>query len=199
MLGINCYPRSARYVTPDAAARLCSDLRRQLGDSCPVLVGVFVNESADHITSTMKAIGLDFAQLSGDEDPSLLSAIQGSAFKVLHPDGTEQACEQMRAFARYSPTDERVPSILVDAYHPRLYGGTGEAASVEVAVAIRDRTPRMMLAGGLDTLNVQERVREIRPWGVDVASGVEVPGKPGTKDHAKIKAFVEAVRKGGGA
>ena len=198
MLGINCYPRSSRYISPEEAAQLCADLRAQLGDSCPVLVGVFVNEHADHITTTMKSIGLGFAQLSGNEDPSLLAALQGVAFKALHPEATDQACEQMCAFARYSPTDERVPSVLVDAYHPRLYGGTGEAASIEVAGAIRDRTPRMMLAGGLNPQNVQERVASIRPWGVDVASGVEVPGKPGPKDHDRIRAFIEAARKGAG-
>jgi phosphoribosylanthranilate isomerase len=199
MLGINCYSRSARYIAPDEASRLCTDLRAQLGDSCPALVGVFVNASADHITATMKAIGLDFAQLSGNEDPSILATLQGIAFKALHPDNSEQACAQMRDFARYSPTDERIPSVLVDAYHPQLYGGTGESASVEVAVAVRDRTPRMMLAGGLNPQNVQERVAAIRPWGVDVASGVEVEGKPGKKDHARIRAFIDAVNNGDGA
>lgn len=194
LLGINCYPRSARYIAPDDATRLCTDLRVQLGDACPVLVGVFVNETASEIQTTMQTVGLDYAQLSGDEDPSVLADLKDKAFKTLHPSGAEQACAQMRAIARYAPTEERVPSVLVDAYHPQLYGGTGESASIEVALAVRDRTPRMMLAGGLNPQNVQERVTSIRPWGVDVASGVEMEGRPGEKDPIRIKAFIKAAR-----
>jgi phosphoribosylanthranilate isomerase len=86
-----------------------------------------------------------------------------------------------------------MPSLILDAYHPSLYGGTGEQASTDVALAVRDCVPRLMLAGGLTPENIAERVAAIRPWGVDVASGVE-NGTPGRKDHGKMRAFIDAIR-----
>jgi phosphoribosylanthranilate isomerase len=75
-----------------------------------------------------------------------------------------------------------------------LYGGTGEQASTEVALAVKAQVQRLMLAGGLTPENVSGRVQAIQPWGVDIASGVEIDGQPGIKDPAKVYAFVEAVR-----
>ncbi|MDQ7035722.1 MAG: hypothetical protein Q9P01_13070 [Anaerolineae bacterium] len=95
-------------------------------------------------------------------------------------------------FRQHFPTDERVPSILLDAYHPKLYGGTGEEASTEVALAVKELVPRLMLAGGLNPKNVADRVAAIEPWGVDVASGVE--SEAGIKDIAKVKAFIKAAK-----
>jgi phosphoribosylanthranilate isomerase len=102
---------------------------------------------------------------------------------------------QIEVFLKYAPEDARLPSLLVDAYHKKLYGGTGEQTSIEIARAVQEAVPRLMLAGGLSPENVTERVRAIRPWGVDVASGVE-NGQPGIKDHERICAFVLATRAG---
>ena len=96
-------------------------------------------------------------------------------------------------YVPFAPDDERAPSILLDAYHPDLYGGTGLQASTDVALTVKDRVPRLMVAGGLTPENVTERIAAIQPWGVDVASGVE-DGKPGRKSASKMRAFIDAVR-----
>jgi phosphoribosylanthranilate isomerase len=102
------------------------------------------------------------------------------------------ALDDVNYFSKHFPTDEHVPSILLDAYHPKLYGGTGEQASTEVAFAVKELVPRLMLAGGLTPDNVADRVAAIEPWGVDVASGVEA--EAGVKDIGKVKAFIQAAK-----
>jgi len=81
----------------------------------------------------------------------------------------------------------------LDAYHPKLYGGTGEQASTELALLVKAKVPRMMLAGGLTPENVTERIAAIQPWGVDVASGVE-DGTAGVKSAEKVNAFIKAAK-----
>ena len=123
-------------------------------------------------------------------------ALDGRAFKGVRPQSVDEAITLADAYGPVSPSDERAPTLLLDAYHPALYGGTGEQASVEVAVTVRDHVPRLMLAGGLTPDNVAERVAAINPWAVDVASGVE-SGDSRRKDIGKIRAFVEAAKANG--
>jgi phosphoribosylanthranilate isomerase len=192
MLGLNFYPPSPRYLAPDAAQQIAYDLRLALGDHCPLLVGVFVNLSVSEITRIMQAVGLDAAQLSGDESEVVLAGLDGRGFKAIRPRSRAEAVEDAAVYLKYAPQGEELPSILVDAYHKDLYGGTGEQASVEVARAVKEIAPRMMLAGGLTPDNAADRVRVIQPWGVDTASGVE--SQPGIKDLARVHDFVAAVR-----
>jgi phosphoribosylanthranilate isomerase len=194
LLGLNFYPPSPRYVDPSDARALCGRLRAELGAACPALVGVFVNEAPDRITAVIASTSLDLVQLSGDEPLETLAALHGTAFRALRPRSVNEAAAQAEAIRPYLLADERAPSAIVDAYHPDLYGGTGEAASVEIARAVGQRIPRLMLAGGLTPENVAGRVETVRPWGVDVASGVETPGQPGRKDHTRIRRFTAAVR-----
>lgn len=196
MLGLNFYEPSPRYVDPEDASVICDRLRASLGGDCPLLVGVFVNETPESTAAIAQAVGLDYVQLSGDEPPETVAALKGMALKTLRPRDVDEAIAQVGQILPHAPDDERAPSVLLDAYHPRLYGGTGEQASVDVALAVKARVPRLMLAGGLNPDNVARRVKEIWPWGVDVASGVEVPGQPGQKDHTRMRLFVEAVRPG---
>lgn len=193
LLGLNFYPPSPRYLTPEDARALTDGLRAELGDQCPVLVGVFVNASADDLMQIMNTAGLDAVQLSGDESIDVVQALNGRAIKALRPRDAAEAAALADTFLPYAPQDERLPSLLVDAYHKHLYGGTGEQASLDVAQAFKERVPRFMLAGGLTPDNVAERVRVIQPWAVDVASGVEA-GQPGIKDAARVRAFIAAVR-----
>ena len=193
LLGLNFYPPSPRSVAPDAARIITDGLRAALGDRCPLLVGVFVNLEADAIDTIMTRAGLDAAQLSGDEAPEVVAALDGRAFKAIRPRSREQGLVLAGQYLPYAPTDVRLPALLVDAYHKELYGGTGEQTSAEVALAIASFTGRLMLAGGLTPENVAARVDAIRPWAVDTASGVE-RGTPGHKDPARVRAFVEAVR-----
>ena len=193
MLGFNFHKQSPRFITQDAALSICTELRKQLGASCPVLVGIFVNEIVSNISNTTSKVGLNFAQLSGDESDSILKELRGLGYKAIQPMTKEMALDDVKYYKAYFPTNERAPSLLLDAYHPKLRGGTGEQASTEVAVAVKEQVPRLMLAGGLTPDNVAERIKAIGPWGVDVASGVE-GDTPGRKDAAKVQAFVEAVR-----
>jgi phosphoribosylanthranilate isomerase len=140
----------------------------------------------------MQVAGLDAAQLSGDESAPVLAGLASRGFKAIRPRSRDEALDQAAGMLPYAPVKERLPSLLVDAYHKDLYGGTGEQASVEVALAAKAAAPRLMLAGGLTPDNVAERVRAIRPWGVDTASGVE--RLPGIKDLVRVRDFIAAVR-----
>ena len=194
LLGFNFYKKSPRYITPEAAALICDNLRAQVGNACPVLVGVFVNEVVGVISAITRKAGLNCAQLHGDESEAMIKELYGIGFKAIRPMNLAQALDDVSYFKPQFPTDERWPSLLLDAYHPKLYGGTGEQASTEVALAVKAQVPRLMLAGGLTAENVAGRVQAIQPWAVDTASGVEVDGQAGIKDAGKIKAFVDAVR-----
>lgn len=195
MLGLNFFPKSPRYLAPDAARTLCDVLRAELGESCPLLVGVFVNEIVSKVSVTMEQVGLNFAQLSGDESGEMLRELRGIGFKAIRPRTLGDALEDVVYFGAAVAVDERAPSLLLDAYHPQMFGGTGEQASIEVSLAVGEKTPRLMLAGGLMPENIAARVAAARPWGVDVASGVE-SGTPGRKDAAKVQAFISAAKAG---
>jgi phosphoribosylanthranilate isomerase len=193
MLGFNFYKRSPRYIEPEAAATLCSALRAELGANCPALVGVFVNEVVGRISITMGKVGFKFVQLSGDESGEMVRELKGTGYKAIRPRNKADALDDASYFLQYAPANEAIPSLLLDAYHPDLYGGTGEQASLEVAQAVKAVVPRLMLAGGLKPETIGDIVKQVQPWAVDVASGVEVEGQPGKKDAAKVKDFVQAV------
>jgi phosphoribosylanthranilate isomerase len=202
-LGFIFYPPSPRGITIPEAAELMATLR-QRADTGPLLrrpdrprlVGVFVNESAAAVADTLNACGLDLAQLSGDEQPEVVadaaSPLAGRAYQALRPQSTTGAAE---AAARYSaPTSDSSPTLLLDTYHPALRGGTGETVDWHLAAELRHLTPRLMLAGGLSPDNVAEAVRQVRPFAVDVASGVEAG--PGRKDPDKVRRFITAAKTG---
>lgn len=194
MLGLNFYKKSPRYLEPDAARALCDQLRRELGAACPLLVGLFVNEVVGRVSVTMEKVGLNFAQLSGDESGDMLRELKGIGFKAIRPRNQAEALGDVEYFLPFVSSDERIPTILLDAHHPDLYGGTGQQASIDVALAVKAKVARLMLAGGLTPDNVGEMVEQVQPWGVDVASGVEIDGQPGKKDVGKVKAFIDAVK-----
>ncbi len=193
MIGLNFFPKSPRYLLPEAARDLADALRAELGDACPVLVGVFANEVVGKISVTMEKVGLNFAQLSGDESVEMLRELRGIGYKGIRPRSKAEALDDAAYFGQVALPDARIPSLLLDAYHPQLYGGTGEQASAEVAGAVKEKTARLMLAGGLTPENVAARIAAVHPWGVDVASGVEGE-TPGRKDAAKVAAFVSAAK-----
>ncbi len=193
LIGLNFFPQSPRYVDVAQAAVIVSALREALGEHCPTIVGVFVNAAPEEVRETVERANLDFAQLSGDENLECLLALDGIAFKAIRPRDKEEALKSAQEFANAESMPECAPSLLLDAFNPKLYGGTGETASLDVALAVKDFAPRLMLAGGLNPQNVAERVSRARPWAVDVASGVEA-GSPGIKDEAMLLQFIAAVR-----
>ncbi len=193
LLGFIFYEKSPRYVTPDVVREITYELRRTpftARSASPVLVGVFVNAETAQILETLAHCGLDLAQLHGEEDASTAAALAGRAFKALRPRTVVEAEEAASRFVPYSPADG--PDILLDAWHPALRGGTGETGDWSLAAALTTHH-RVLLAGGLTPDNVAEAIRQVRPWGADVASGVEA--SPGRKDHRRVREFVTAVRK----
>ncbi len=196
MIGLNFYEPSPRYVDPATAREIVAALREAFAEARPQLIGVFVNASADEVRRIIDEAGLDFAQLSGDEPVATIRALSGRAFKAIRPADQAQALADAARFADVAPASSSAPSLLLDASHPTLYGGTGETADIAIAKAIAQSVPRLMLAGGLTPDNVAERVRLIKPWAVDVASGVEA-GQPGIKAESKARAFIQALRSAG--
>lgn len=186
MLGFNFYPPSPRCIRTGDCRTWVARLRAAF--SQPVtMVGVFVNASAAEMQSVMDTCGLDLAQLSGDESPETLRALGERAFKALRPASPQ---DLNAAVSRY-PLRSTLPAWLIDAFRPGEFGGTGQIADWSLARALARLSP-VMLAGGLRPDNVAQAVEQVRPWGVDVASGVE--SAPGRKDHGKMAAFVQAAR-----
>ena len=189
LLGFIFYEKSPRYIEPEQARAIISELRRRF----PVeprqpryrLVGVFVNRPAAYIAAVMALAGLDWAQLSGDEPVIVLEQLQKRAYKAIRPRTYEEADAEASFYAALSP--KQGPRLLIDAYRPGEYGGTGQRADWAIAAQLA-RLRSILLAGGLNPDNVAEAVRTVRPWGVDVSSGVE--RAPGVKDHEAIRAFV---------
>lgn len=179
-LGFNFYPRSTRFIEVDACALITSGLRREHPNI--QFVGVFVNSPVDEIKNIMRTCSLDLAQLHGDETREMLKALDGKAFKAFR--GVPASLD---GFAR-----KKVPALLVDASVSGAYGGTGVTADWSAAAELAKRYP-LLLAGGLNPDNVADAVRQVQPWGVDVASGVEAG--PGKKDAVKMSAFVKAVKR----
>ncbi len=179
-LGFNFYPSSPRYVSPEACAQIVSGLGARL-DGVKT-VGIFVNETPEHIRSVLNACGLDLAQLHGEEPLETFKALEWRAYKAFRG----AAGQAVEAYAAAGPG---APAFLVDAHAPKTYGGTGQVADWPAVRALGAGYP-FFLAGGLTPENVAEAVAQVRPWGVDVASGVE--SAPGKKDVQKMKDFVAA-------
>lgn len=200
-LGFIFYPPSPRAVSIETAAAIARALRAdaatrpRLAQPDPVLlVGVFVNEDPVTIDKTLRLCGLDLAQLSGEELPAAVtgadSPITGRAYKALRPQTGPEARTMTPAYSAPTPAD--APTLLLDAYHPALRGGTGETADWHLASQLRELTPRLMLAGGLTPDSVDDAIRQVQPFAVDVASGVEM--SRGRKDPVKVERFITAAQ-----
>lgn len=188
LLGFIFYEPSPRYVTPEAAGAIVQALGAGAGR--PLYVGVFVNAPPETVAQVLDFCGLDAAQLHGDEPPEWVSRFQGRAYKALRPQNEAEADSLL---ARYPPaaTAASLPALLLDAYHPTLYGGTGHATNWTMAARIARRYP-LLLAGSLTPANAAQAIRAVRPWGIDASSGVEAA--KGKKDHDKVRALITAVR-----
>ncbi len=192
-LGFIFFPQSKRAVTVASASEIVGALRQL--PFCPLLVGVFVNETPATMVRTLELCQLDLAQLSGEEVPFLVgdpaSPLYGRAYKALRPRSLSEA--EVEAEWYVAPQEySGQPSLLLDAYHPTLRGGTGEKGDWRVAAQLARAYTGIMLAGGLTAANVAAAVREVRPFAVDVASGVEAA--PGRKDHELVREFVKQAK-----
>jgi phosphoribosylanthranilate isomerase len=177
-LGFVFWPESPRVVTPDVVR----DIVRHL-PALPVRIGVFVNAPPDEVARVADIAALDAVQLHGDEEvgdylhlvPRVIKAVQISTAVALD-------------------SASRLPSgvlPLVDATDPARRGGTGQVADWASAAQLAHRRP-VMLAGGLTDENVAQAVLQVRPWAVDVSSGVE--WQPGLKSPDRMRAFFRRIR-----
>ncbi|MFN8380910.1 MAG: phosphoribosylanthranilate isomerase [Anaerolineales bacterium] len=178
LIGFNFYPKSPRYIDVGICRDIMSVMRKY---GHVTYVGVFVNASVEEVQATIETCGLSFAQLHGDETPEMLNALNGKAFKAFRGIPSD--------ITGYERND--APALLVDAAVKGVYGGSGVIADWSAAAELAKKYP-LLLAGGLTPENVADAVRQVKPWGVDVASGVE--SEPGKKDASKMKAFVRAVQ-----
>lgn len=178
-LGFNFYAKSLRFVEPEVCKKIIALLRAQFPQV--KYVGVFVNSETDYIKEIKQFCGLDLLQLHGDETPETLLQLGSCAYKAFR--GIPEHLEEFIQIVE--------PAFLLDAASNTAYGGTGRQADWFMAARLAEQH-NLFLAGGLTAENVAEAIRQVRPWGVDAASGVE--SAPGIKDAAKMKAFVHAVR-----
>ena len=182
-LGLNFWPGSKRRVSPDTAAPLVVAARTMAPGV--QLVGLFVDQSEGEITGIANAVGLDVVQLHGDEPPSLVAALTTRGLRVwkAHAVAGRDEIDGLAAW----PADAHV----LDAPSAGR-GGSGKTFDWALAEAAVAAGHRIVLAGGLTPDNVAEAVARVRPYAVDVASGVE--RSPGVKDPARVKAFLAAAR-----
>jgi phosphoribosylanthranilate isomerase len=179
------FAESPRRVEPAAAVEITRSVPEGIEK-----VGVFVNETAERIGEIVRDAGLTAVQLHGDESPEFAHQIAARGlrvFKAIPVRGGFAA--PMIAFAEKG----EVSALLLDTAAARR-GGTGQSFDWR---AVADNMPdlgstRVIVAGGLTPLNVARAIRVLRPWGVDVVSGVE--REPGKKDHEKVRAFVKAAK-----
>jgi len=182
-LGINFWPGSKRFLPLDSAAAWLPPLRDQT-----TLVAVLVNAEKALLDTLLDRHLVHILQLHGDESPAEVAALQergASVIKALQV-RDRASLEQIGAY----PCE----TILLDAYNPSRYGGTGETFPWELAVTAQDMFPekRFILSGGLSAENVRAAIQEVRPAAVDVASGVE--SAPGIKDLALVREFILEAR-----
>jgi phosphoribosylanthranilate isomerase len=182
--------RSRRQVTSEKGRTMVQAVRGLA--TRPAVVGIFVNRLAEEVNRIADYCPLDWVQLSGQESWAYCQEIKKPIIKVIHvsPGMTvEEVLSNIETGYQMLAKKEFV--CLLDAKVGGAYGGTGQAFDWELARAVSARFP-VMVAGGLTPTNVGQLLMAVKPWGVDVSSGVETDGQ---KDPAKIRAFIEAIRK----
>lgn len=181
-IGLNFYEASPRCITPFAASEL---IRRLPPFVAPI--GIFVNWAQAPIVALCKALRLSAAQLHGDETPQIVDAV-ARRLPVIKALRLGQGTANSGDFARYRSAS----AFLLDSALSGQYGGSGTTGNWHLARTAA-QTQRVILAGGLTPENVGEAIRIVRPYAVDVASGVEQ--RPGKKDPVKLRAFFDEVQR----
>lgn len=177
-IGFVFWPHSKRAVEPDVVAKWVAEVPADIKK-----VGVFVNASLEELRRAVETAGLDVVQFHGDEPAGLVDQVKAERWKVVHLDRTPR--EAVKTY--------HVDAFLVDSYSAEAPGGTGRVADWnQAANFVKEQTTPVLLAGGLAPDNVMDALQSVRPYGVDVSSGVE--SEPGKKDLERVRAFIEACR-----
>jgi phosphoribosylanthranilate isomerase len=177
-VGFNFYVKSPRCVSPKSAKEIIEKIPDGI-----TTVGVFVNHDALEVKKTVEFCGLDLVQLHGDESPEYCRQFPTSMLIKAFSPRDENDLQKVSSYP--------VRAILVDAYDPSRYGGTGKRSDWRLAVRVRE-THLLIIAGGLNADNIREVIEIVSPHAVDVNSGVE--SSPGKKDPKKVKAIIEVIR-----
>ncbi|KMY66488.1 hypothetical protein AAU61_15100 [Desulfocarbo indianensis] len=169
------------FVMADSPRRVSAETVREIAGHLPPFVfkvGVFVNAPLSHLRKVRDYCGLDLVQLHGDEDDEYIRALGPGVIKAVRVKGGSLP---------------RLPraAVLLDAYDPKMRGGTGKKCDWQLASRLA-RERLLILAGGLGPENVAEAIKQVKPYAVDVSSGVEM--EPGRKDHGKIADFIHSAR-----
>jgi len=177
-LGFNFYEKSPRFVSLETAAEISKQLPPFV-----LRVGVFVNPAAELVTRAIGDCNLSLLQFHGEETSEFCTQFGLMSLKAFRV----RDAESLKQLA-----DFQTDAFLLDAHSKHGLGGTGEKFNWDLAVAAQQFGKPIFLAGGLTPENVADAVKKVRPFAVDVSSGVE--SAPGKKDAAKMLAFIEAVR-----
>ena len=191
-VGMVFVPGRRRRIEPGIALVITDGLRA-ISPEGPKSVGLFGDQPLDEVLDTIAIAGLDYAQLCGEESLDFCSTVleHAGVIKVLHvsdddhPDAFANVADQIDTFTAAGCT------VTLDSQVAGLHGGTGQSFDWRIAAQLAVDGRRFLLAGGLTPANVAEAVAAVRPWGVDVSSGVETDG---AKDYAKIRQFAANAR-----
>jgi phosphoribosylanthranilate isomerase len=182
-LGINFWPKSKRYLPVDIAAAWLPALLDQI-----TLIAVLVNPDADTLNAIIDQHLVHILQLHGDETPAEVADLMDRGYRVI------KALQVRDRESLFQIGCFPCETILLDAFNPGLYGGSGETFPWDLAVIAQDMFPekRIILSGGLTPANVRQAIESTHPAAVDVASGVE--SSPGIKDLILVREFIEQSR-----
>ena len=177
-LGFMFYPASPRHIAPVAAAAIVRELPPFLAR-----VGVFVNPTADEVRQAIGQSGIDTLQFHGEESAEFCGQFGLRVIKAFRV----QDARSLTPLGHHPGV-----TCLLDSFVPGQHGGTGARFNWDLATDVVKSGRRVLLAGGLTPGNAAEAVRQVRPYGLDVSSGVEV--SPGVKNPGKIRAFIAAAK-----
>lgn len=177
LLGFNFYPKSPRFIQPEKAGEIIIKL-----PACVDIVGVFVNAPLAEIREVAGQCQINWVQLHGDEEPEFCRELAYDSVRIIKALRVQKA-EDIKRMDDYF-TD----AILLDAFHPAKYGGTGLRFDWNI---VGNTVRRIFLAGGINPDNAAEAA-ELGVYGIDVCSGVEA--EPGKKDHKKMKKLFDNIR-----
>jgi len=189
-IGMVFVPERHRRITADAA-KIIVDGVRNAGGPTPRIVGLFADQLLDEVNAIIEYVGLDLAQLCGKETVEYAGQVGCDVIKVVHVPESATATDDAGTGARVREFNGVGHLVTLDRYVEGIQGGTGEGFDWGVAAVLSQSGLPFLLAGGLTPGNVSEAIAAVRPWGVDVSSGVE---NGGNKDHQKIRDFMRNAR-----
>ncbi|MBI4686023.1 MAG: phosphoribosylanthranilate isomerase [Nitrospirae bacterium] len=178
-LGFMFFKKSPRYITPAKAKAIIKKLPPFI-----ITVGVFANEKKNNIEKIAKQTGINAIQLHGDESPKACRFPKHQVIKAIRV----KSLESLEVISDYR---DKVSAFLLDTHSPEVLGGTGQIFNWDIALEAK-QFGRIILAGGLTPKNIEQAIKWVHPYAVDVSSGVEA--EKGKKDHRLIKLFIERAK-----